>query len=276
VESGRDNPEDSRLVEDSLARPDIHELWETAYRTSGNERFYELAFDRLLDLLRPPAGATFLDAGCGPGFHAIRLARRGFRVVGIDFSEAILDQARANVERFGLADAISLQREDLTELSFGDAEFGYVLCWGVLMHVPDVSRAVAELSRVTAPGGRVVVAEGNTRSLDATGVRLLARGGREGRSQVVTPAGIENWKDTSGGRFMTRIADIGWLQDEFAGQGLRVVDRLPAQFTELHTKLRWEWATRIVHRANELWFRRVRRSGPASGNILVLERAERT
>src|SRR5680860_824013 len=139
-------------VKGSLSGPEIDDVWESNYRSEANERFYEFAFDRIVELGAPTPGSRFLDVGCGPGFHAMRLARRGFDVRAIDFSEAVLEDASRNVERAELGDRITLQREDLLDINFEDAQFKNVLCWGVLMHIPDVAGAVSELCRATAPG----------------------------------------------------------------------------------------------------------------------------
>ena len=66
----------SILVENLLARPEMHRKWEGDYRTTDNESFYEAAFDFIAGLLAPCPGATFLDVGCGSCAHSVRLARR--------------------------------------------------------------------------------------------------------------------------------------------------------------------------------------------------------
>ena len=60
---------DSRLVESTLAQPEVHQQWAGSYRTRDNEAFYEQAFDLIAAESAPPAGATFLDAGCGSCAH---------------------------------------------------------------------------------------------------------------------------------------------------------------------------------------------------------------
>ena len=66
---------ESVLVENLLSRPEMHRQWARDYRTDDNERFYEQAFDFIVDRLKPGPGATFLDAGCGSCAHSVRLAR---------------------------------------------------------------------------------------------------------------------------------------------------------------------------------------------------------
>ena len=244
---------------------EIHDAWEDHYRSPANERFYELVFDRIVSLVEPPPGSTFLDAGCGPGFHAMRLARRGYRVRAIDFSEAILPLARANVQQAGLGDRIDLGREDLRKLSFARGSYRYVLCWGVLMHVPAISEAVSELSRMVEPGGTLIVAENNLRSPQGAAVRLLGALPRGGRKTRRVPAGLESWKQTGAGPLLTRTADIRWLVDEFHRHGMVLRVRLPGQLTEAYAKAPWAALERGIHRLNKDWFEQVRAPGPAGG-----------
>lgn len=264
---------DSRLVENLLAQPDVHRQWAGGYRTHDNEAFFESAFDLITRELKPPAGATFLDAGCGSCAHTVRLARRGFQVRAVDFSESALEMARGHLKETGLDERIALQREDLMRLSFPDESFDYVLCWGVLMHVPDVARAVAELSRVLRPGGRLVVSEINMHSLEAVTTRGLKRLlGRERAEVKETPAGLEYWKERGGGALVTRQANVRWLIESFESHGLRLSKRLAGQFSETYTILPAPALRRLVHSFNNFWFRRVKSPGLAFGNVLIFEK----
>src|SRR6184192_2512287 len=201
----------SRLVENLLARPKIHQQWSRHYRTADNESFYEQAFDEILRVLNPSPGATFLDAGCGSCAHSVRLARRGFNVHAVDFSESALAMAHDYVASKQLQERITLGRESLLELSFPDDTFDYVLCWGVLMHIPEVERAVSELSRVIRPGGSLIISEGNQSSLEAALVRNLRHLLRREKADVKKkPAGIEHWKEIGGDAIVTREANIPW------------------------------------------------------------------
>src|ERR1700733_2710239 len=177
----------------TLAHEHVHELWERGFRNPQNELFYDLAIDGALARIQPPPGSVFLEVGCGRGYHAIRLARRGYRVKAVDFSEAALDIARENVRTAGLEHLIEVRREDLVDLSYDDETFDYALCWGVLMHVPQVELAIGELCRIIAPGGYLIVHEGNVLSPEAVvilGAKRIARV----RGLRRTPAGVEHWK----------------------------------------------------------------------------------
>lgn len=263
----------SLLVQNLLARPDMHRQWEGDYRTADNEDFYERAFDYIIRVLDPPPDATFLDAGCGPCAHSVRLARRGFDVHAVDFSESALGMAREYVRSRRLEDRITLARESLLELSFPASRFDYVLCWGVLMHIPEVDRAVAELARVIKPGGSLVISESNKGSLEAVTVRSLKRLlGKEKADVKEKPEGVEYWKDKAGDALVTRQADIPWLIRSFEARGLVLHSRVAGQFSESYTRVSGEPLKKLVHEFNRFWFQQIKWPGPAFGNILFFRK----
>lgn len=114
----------------------------------------------LLDSLpRRAPGREALDVGCGTGVLTLRLAERGFRVEGIDHSEAMLELARQKVRERGCSGAVNLRTGDVRELPYEDASFDLVTCTGVLHHLADIRRCVVEADRVLRPGGVLFVAE---------------------------------------------------------------------------------------------------------------------
>lgn len=99
-----------------------------------------------------------LDAGCGTGEHALFFASRGHRVLGIDFLEGPLQQARRKAHERGIS--AEFLRYDAVELPRLDRRFDSVIDSG-LFHVfsdADRPRYVAGLAHVTKPGGRVFLA----------------------------------------------------------------------------------------------------------------------
>jgi SAM-dependent methyltransferase len=114
---------------------------------------------RSLELLNVGCGSRVLDAGCGTGVDlpALRaLVGPSGRVVGVDLSERALAVA---VQRVELAPEVTLRQADLHALPFADGTFTAARADRVLLHLREPEVAVAELARVTAPGGRVVVTE---------------------------------------------------------------------------------------------------------------------
>ena len=101
--------------------------------------------------LVPPAraGARALEVGCGEGRVSRDLAARGHPVLGVDASPSLVAAAAAAHPEGEYAVA------DAGALPFADASFDLVVSYNVLMDVEDMPRAVAELARVLAPGGRL-------------------------------------------------------------------------------------------------------------------------
>ena len=257
----------------TLQDMEVHSVWVRQFRSGENAPFYKLAFDHIASVLGPHDDQPVVDAGCGSGTKSFELARRGYRVRAMDFSAAILEQARAAAAKQGYSERISFEQSDLTALSIPSGSVQRAVCWGVLMHVPDIGAAVAELARVIAPGGTLVVSEGNMRSLQAVTLRWLKKLlGRERAEIMRTPAGIEFWEETSTARLMTRQADIPWLIAEFRRHGLELVERRAGQFTEIYVLLPWKPLRSLVHAINNHWFRWIKLAGPAYGNLLILRR----
>ncbi|MGY1722848.1 class I SAM-dependent methyltransferase [Blastococcus sp. SYSU DS0533] len=121
-------------------------------------------YDRLG--LRP--GMTVLDLGCGEGRHAFEAYRRGAHVVAVDWGQhevsttkrwlgAIAEAGEAGRAGDGTEACYEVVRGDLLHLPFPDASVDRVIASEVLEHIPDDTTAMAEISRVLKPGGRVAV-----------------------------------------------------------------------------------------------------------------------
>jgi SAM-dependent methyltransferase len=262
----------SQLVEDSLAKPDIHDEWEGRYREDDIRAFQEEAVDRLLELIAPAPGARFLDAGCGTGYNTIRLARHGFDVVAGDFSDEVLARARQTVAEAGVQERVELRRENLLELTLPDASADHVLCWGVLMHIPEVETAIDELVRVLKPGGTLTICEGNVRALDELALRVLDRLGRTDSRQRV-PAGMERWRPTPAGPLFARRTDVRWLTGAVQRRGLRLEHRLACLLTEAYIYVPpGSLPRRAIQALNRLWFRHVRSARLASDVFLIFSK----
>jgi 2-polyprenyl-3-methyl-5-hydroxy-6-metoxy-1,4-benzoquinol methylase len=265
-----DRAAESRRVQHTLEQELVHQRWESDFRIPANERFYDRAFDYIARALGPAGDATVLDAGCGKADYAIRLARRGFRVVGVDFSPPVLQTAERNVQASDVRDRITVQRASILELPFADNRFDHVLCWGVLMHIPDVSTAINQLARVVKPGGNIVISETNMFSIESMSRRALRRLLRPAQMQGRrTPAGLERWARTAAGDLLTREADPAWLVEAFRGAGCDLRSRVAGQFTELYITFPGPVAGMLIHGWNRLWFQYVRLPQPAMDNLYV-------
>lgn len=98
-----------------------------------------------------------LDVGPGQGTQALRLARAGHQVTGLEPDPVMLDALRAalSVEPEGIRERVALIEGDGRETGrhFGPGSFDLVLCHGVLMYMSEPDTMLAALARVLAPGG---------------------------------------------------------------------------------------------------------------------------
>jgi ubiquinone/menaquinone biosynthesis C-methylase UbiE len=117
----------------------------------------------ILEGLRLRAGARVLDLGCGLGDDTFQIAERvgaTGHVTGVDVSANMIEEAtqRANERRAaGRGLPVSFAVGDSQALEFATGTFDGVRAERMLMHVPDAERAIAEMSRVLKPGGRISV-----------------------------------------------------------------------------------------------------------------------
>jgi len=125
------------------------------------EHWWNEAFTGFLEeTLRPRPGNTILDVGCGTGTAEIGLARlrvSQLRLVGVDLVPARVVSA-AGASR-GMNARVHYASADACHLPFPDGTFDSTFCVAVLQHIRDIGGAVAELARVTRPGGRVLAVE---------------------------------------------------------------------------------------------------------------------
>ena len=141
------------------------------------------AIGPLLDAARVGPGVHLLDVATGPGYVAAAAAGRGASVTGIDFSAAMLAEARRHHP------AIDFQAGDAAALPFADASFDAVVMSFGLLHLAHPDQALAEARRVLRPGGRI----GFTvwaRPEQAVGFDIVLRAiRRHGRLDVPLPPG---------------------------------------------------------------------------------------
>ncbi len=104
------------------------------------------------------AGSLLLDVGCGSGNWSIALARRGYRVRGVDISPGMIRQAREAVREYGLTEeVVSFGVGDAERIDAPDEAFDAIVCFRVLDFTPRPGAALVEFRRVLKPGGRLAL-----------------------------------------------------------------------------------------------------------------------
>jgi ubiquinone/menaquinone biosynthesis C-methylase UbiE len=108
----------------------------------------------LLESLKP---GMILDIGCGTGEQSLFLAKRGYRVLGVDISRKMLTKANENAKEGKLEDKLSLVIASAEALPFRDKSFDDLISiFGVFNHIPGAEHAFKETHRVLKSGGRAV------------------------------------------------------------------------------------------------------------------------
>ena len=152
-----------------------------------------------VESVRPLAGRSALDVGCGAGLLCEPLARLGAAVTGVDAAAQNIAAAKAHAEGSGLLAPAPLQERgpadgsihylhgELAALGLG--RFDLVTCLEVLEHVADKPAFIAQLAAHLAPGGLLVISTPN-RTVQS---RLLLVGAAEVTGAI--PRGTHHWSD---------------------------------------------------------------------------------
>jgi len=113
---------------------------------------------RRLRRLLPDPPSRILDGGCGPGLYAVRLARLGYRVDGVDVGPAVIRHARREARAAGVGRQVHFEVGDLRSIPVSPRYDAVVLIYFVLENLP-AGRQLSTLRRVGAclrPGGRLI------------------------------------------------------------------------------------------------------------------------
>jgi demethylmenaquinone methyltransferase/2-methoxy-6-polyprenyl-1,4-benzoquinol methylase len=116
---------------------------------------------RTVQALALGPAAKVLDLATGTADLALHIAARhsDAHIVGVDPSQGMLEVGRRKVERAGLTDRVELCMGTAEQLPFEDSSFdGVCIAFGI-RNVPDRSRGLREMARVTRPGGRIAILE---------------------------------------------------------------------------------------------------------------------
>jgi SAM-dependent methyltransferase len=128
--------------------------WERRRDEPAHRELVERTAGELANVVAPPG--PVVDLGCGPGAHALALARRGYDVVGVDGSPRMVEVARARAARDEVD--VTFDVHDVgAPLRFADASLGGVLASLVLQHLSHPAAFVAEIRRCLRPGGHLLI-----------------------------------------------------------------------------------------------------------------------
>ena len=141
----------SSLDETRAYYDEFSKSYEKHRRPNDPSGYHALLDDLEIELVeRYGTGKDVLECGCGTGLILERVKEFARRAAGIDLSPGMLELAKAR--------GLDVREGSVTALPFEDASFDVTCSFKVLAHVPDIGKALSEMSRVTRPGG-VILAE---------------------------------------------------------------------------------------------------------------------
>ncbi len=111
---------------------------------------------RAVRFVNESGARNVLEVGVGTGLALPHYAPH-LQVTGIDFSEEMLEKARAKVREKGLGQVKELRQMDARTLDYPDGHFDMVVAMHLVSVVPEPERVVAEMARVCKPGGKVLI-----------------------------------------------------------------------------------------------------------------------
>lgn len=136
-----------------------------AYASAASQRHLDALDNTFVDQLislAPPGeslAGLLLDVGCGPGNIVLKIAQRCPRlsIIGLDYSQTMVQTARRTAAEMGVAGRVFFQRADAGRMPFAGGSFDIVLSNSVLHHLADPARTFREMLRVVKPGGDILV-----------------------------------------------------------------------------------------------------------------------
>jgi len=128
--------------------------WERRRDEPQHRELVERTADELANVVTPPGPVA--DLGCGPGAHALALARRGYDVIGVDGSPRMVEVARRRAARDGVEATFDVH-DVSAPLQFADSSLGGALAVLVIQHLPHPAAFLGEIRRCLRPGGHLLI-----------------------------------------------------------------------------------------------------------------------
>lgn len=197
---------------DTTPNRSYYDAFSAGYDHGRDHGYHKLIDDQAAAVVgRYAQGRDVLEVGCGTGLILQRVATQARSARGVDLSPGMLEHARSR--------GLDVLEASATELPFDDASFDVTYSFKVLAHIPGWERCLAEMARVTRPGGHMIFDIYNRNSLRYLIKRVW---GPRKTSQTFDEAAIST-------RFLTPAEAA-----EVLPEGTRVVARAGIRITTPH------------------------------------------
>lgn len=160
LESAERNAEDEAAANEILNRrrdqarhffDSVARNWKEMREAQGTETFFDLIADRI------PQKAAFLELGCGSGPFLDKILPRQGQTIGVDYSQAMLDEAKRTLA--SRAASVDFRLGYLEHLPIGDESVDCALVYMVLHHLASPADALRDAWRVLKPGGQLMIVD---------------------------------------------------------------------------------------------------------------------
>jgi ubiquinone/menaquinone biosynthesis C-methylase UbiE len=226
IQMTNDQPNSAPEPIETLPTRDGYDRWAAVYDDDGNP-LVALEEPLVDELLGDVNGLHIADIGCGTGRHSVRLASRGARVSGFDFSEEMLRRARAKAAGLN----VEFHQHDLAEpLPVPDQSFDRVICGLVIDHIADLPGLFREMHRVCRPDGFAVVSVMHP-AMMLRGVQARFHDAASGRE--VRPASCTHQISD----YVMAAVGAGWTLDHLSEHATD--EALAAKFPRAHRYIGW-------------------------------------
>lgn len=150
------------MTHPSMLEPvEAYALWASSYPAHAHNPVMQAEERAMLGLMPSGLqGQAVLDVGCGSGRYMLHALRRGAaRVIGVDLSPQMLERAGMELATFQSDAEIDLVQGSLAALPVPDARANLTICGLVIGHLESLEQSLAELRRVTRPGGTLLCSD---------------------------------------------------------------------------------------------------------------------
>ena len=208
----------------------------------------EITWGKELAFVLREARGRVLELGCGGGWLALELARRGLQVTALDACEPLLKAARENAQRLGiLPSQLEFRTADLNTISLPANTYDTVIAWHSLHHLLALPRLMQEVRKTLWPGGSLLLCEALLDHQERSWQRSLLAAGRKAAKLallLLAQAGKLKWPSAATAAAKEEEPAVCKLDSPFEGVGsLQVEPALEAQFKPVQSwrSRTWFW-----------------------------------